>query len=218
MNREDGMVAPAVATQIDAITRAIDAITEKLRQGGRLVYLGAGTSGRLGVLDAAECPPTFSTPPEQVVGIIAGGTGALTHAVEGAEDNAEQAVRDLEHIQFQDKDVLVGISTSGRAPYVLGAVNYAKQLGAVTIGITCNVDAQLNHQVDIPIAVIVGPEVLCGSTRLKASTATKLVLNMLSTGTMVKLGKTCGNLMVDVKVTNSKLLARARRILRSVTN
>jgi len=127
-------------------------------------------------------------------------------------------VRDLEHIQFQDKDVLVGISTSGRAPYVLGAVNYAKQLGAVTIGITCNVDAQLNHQVDIPIAVIVGPEVLCGSTRLKASTATKLVLNMLSTGTMVKLGKTCGNLMVDVKVTNSKLLARARRIVRSVTN
>lgn len=218
MNQEDSQVAPAVASQSAAIVRAIDAISEKLKQGGRLIYLGAGTSGRLGVLDASECPPTFSTPPELVVGIIAGGPAALTRAIEGAEDNADQAPTDLKQIHFCSKDVLVGITTSGRAPYVLRAVQYARELGATTIGISCNIDAQLNSQVDIPIAVVVGPEVLSGSTRLKAGTATKLVLNMLSTGAMIKLGKTYGHLMVDLKATNSKLIARARRIVQSVTN
>ncbi|MFT3880785.1 MAG: N-acetylmuramic acid 6-phosphate etherase [Gemmatales bacterium] len=217
MNREDALVAQAVADQQDNIARAIDVITEKLNAGGRLIYIGAGTSGRLGVLDAAECPPTFSTPPELVVGIIAGGPPALTQAVEGAEDNFLQAASDLERIRFCKKDVLVGITASGRAPYVLGAVWHARQLSAFTIGISCNADAQLNEQVDIPIAVVVGPEVLSGSTRLKAGTATKLVLNMLSTGAMIKRGKTFGNLMVDLKATNSKLLARARRIVQTVT-
>lgn len=217
MNREDALVAPAVASQLDNIARAIDVITEKLKQGGRLIYIGAGTSGRLGVLDAAECPPTFSTPPELVVGIIAGGPPALTQAVEGAEDNFLQAAGDLERIHFCKKDVLVGITTSGRAAYVLGAVWHARQMHAFTIGISCNAEAQLNEQVDIPIAVIVGPEVLSGSTRLKAGTATKLVLNMLSTGAMIKMGKTFGNLMVDLKPTNSKLIARARRIVQTAT-
>jgi N-acetylmuramic acid 6-phosphate etherase len=217
MNAEDAKVIPAVASQEEAIARAISVITERLRTGGRLVYVGAGTSGRLGVLDATECPPTFNAPPGQVVGVIAGGPPALTRAVEGAEDHPEYAERDLKEISLSAADVLVGIATSGRTPYVLGAIQYAKKLGTFTIGIACNADADLNGVVDLPIVPVVGPEVLSGSTRLKAGTATKLVLNLLSTGAMVGLGKTYGNLMVDLRVTNTKLKARTNRIVRQLT-
>jgi N-acetylmuramic acid 6-phosphate etherase len=217
MNAEDAKVIPAVASQSDAIAAAIDVIAERLRQGGRLVYVGAGTSGRLGVLDATECPPTFSSPPGQVVGVIAGGTAALTQAVEGAEDKPELAERDLEAIRLDSGDVLVGIATSGRTPYVCGAARYARRLGAFTIGLTCNPDSELLALVDLPITPVVGPEVLTGSTRLKAGTATKLVLNMLTTGAMVRLGKAFGNLMVDLRATNSKLRARTNRIVRTLT-
>lgn len=217
MNAEDAKVIPAVASQEEVIARAITVITERLRGGGRLVYVGAGTSGRLGVLDATECPPTFNATPGQVVGVIAGGPPALTRAVEGAEDHPEYAERDLKDIGLSAADVLVGIATSGRTPYVLGAIEYAKKLGAFTVGIACNADADLNGVVDLPIVPVVGPEVLSGSTRLKAGTATKLVLNMLSTGAMVRLGKTYGNLMVDLRVTNTKLKARTNRIVRQLT-
>ncbi len=217
MNAEDARVAPAVAAQAEGMARAIEVIADRLRKGGRLIYAGAGTSGRLGVLDASECPPTFNSPPEQVVGLIAGGPQALTRAVEGAEDHPEHAERDLEELKLGAKDVLVGIATSGRTPYVLGAVAHARKLGAFTIGISCNEDSELRAQVDLAITPIVGPEVLSGSTRLKAGTATKLVLNMLSTGAMVRLGKTFGNLMVDLRATNSKLLARTNRIVRILT-
>lgn len=217
MNREDNKIIPAIATQCQAIACAIDLIAEQLRTGGRLIYIGAGTSGRLGVLDASECPPTFRTPPEMVVGLIAGGPAALTRAIEGAEDNPEQGMLDLQAIQFSNNDVLVGIASSGRTPYVLGAVKYARFLGANTVGISCNADSALSQVVEVSIAPVVGPEVLSGSTRLKAGTATKLVLNMLTTGTMVKLGKTFGNLMVDLRASNSKLVARARRMLQTLT-
>jgi N-acetylmuramic acid 6-phosphate etherase len=182
-----------------------------------LIYVGAGTSGRLGVLDAAECPPTFRTPAELIVGLIAGGHSALTRAVEGAEDDPHQGRRDLQAIGLTAQDVVVGIATSGRTPYVLGAVRYAKDLGAFTIGLACNPGSELESFVDLPIIPVVGPEVLTGSTRLKAGTATKLILNMLSTGTMVLLGKTYGHLMVDLKATNTKLQDRARRIVRQLT-
>jgi N-acetylmuramic acid 6-phosphate etherase len=217
MNAEDGRVIAAVAGQAEAIARAVEVIADRLRAGGRLVYVGAGTSGRLGVLDASECPPTFSSPPGQVVGVIAGGPQALTRAVEGAEDHPEQGVRDLEALSVSARDVVVGIATSGRTPYVLGAVGYARQQGAFTAGISCNTDSELNAAVDLAIVPVVGPEVLSGSTRLKAGTATKLVLNMLSTGAMVRLGKTYGNLMVDLRATNSKLRARTNRIVRTLT-
>ncbi|HXG10137.1 MAG TPA: N-acetylmuramic acid 6-phosphate etherase [Gemmataceae bacterium] len=217
MNAEDARVIPAVAAQAAKIAQAIEVIADRLRAGGRLVYAGAGTSGRLGVLDASECPPTFNSPPGQVVGIIAGGYQALTRAVEGAEDHPEFAEQDLAALQFSAKDVLVGIATSGRTPYVLGAVDYARRCGAYTIGLACNPDSELSARVDLDITVPVGPEVLSGSTRLKAGTATKLVLNMLSTGAMVRLGKTFGNLMVDLRATNSKLRARANRIVRILT-
>ena len=217
MNAEDARVIPAVASQAEAIARAVDVIAEHLAAGGRLVYAGAGTSGRLGVLDATECPPTFNTPPGQVVGIIAGGYDALTRAVEGAEDHPEFGERDLEAIGFSARDVLVGIATSGRTPYVLGALAYARRLGAFTIGLSCNPDSGLIPAVDLAITPVVGPEVLSGSTRLKAGTATKLVLNMLTTGAMVRLGKTFGNLMVDLRATNSKLRARTNRIVRILT-
>ena len=217
MNAEDARVVPAVASQAGAIACAVEVIADRLRRGGRLVYLGAGTSGRLGVLDAAECPPTFSSPPGQVVGIIAGGPEALTRAVEGAEDHPEFAERDLEAIGFGAGDVLVGIATSGRTPYVQGGIRYARQLGAYTIGLSCNPDSELPALVDLAITPVVGPEVLTGSTRLKAGTATKLVLNLLSTGAMVRLGKTYGNLMVDLRATNSKLRARTNRIVRQLT-
>jgi N-acetylmuramic acid 6-phosphate etherase len=217
MSAEDGRVIAAVAAQADAIARAIDIIAERLRNGGRLIYVGAGTSGRLGVLDASECPPTFNTPPELVVGIIAGGPPALTRSAEGIEDHPEYGERDLAALSVSDRDVVVGIATSGRTPYVLGAVAYARKMGAFTAGIACNSDAELNAAVDLPIVPLVGPEVLSGSTRLKAGTATKLVLNMLSTGAMVRLGKTFGNLMVDLRASNSKLRARTNRIVRILT-
>ncbi len=217
MNAEDATIAPAVAAQADAIARAIDLVAERLRRGGRLVYAGAGTSGRLGVLDATECPPTFNAPPGQVVGVIAGGPAAITQAVEGAEDHPEFAAADLRALGLNADDVLVGIATSGRTPYVLGAAAYARSQGAATIGLACNPDSELAAAVDLAITVVVGPEVLSGSTRLKAGTATKLVLNMLSTGAMVRLGKTFGNLMVDLRATNAKLRARTNRIVRTLT-
>ncbi len=217
MSAEDAKVVPAIASQAERIAQAIEVIADRLRNGGRLVYVGAGTSGRLGVLDASECPPTFNLPPEQVVGLIAGGPQALTSAVEGAEDHVEHGERDLNGIGFSAKDVLVGIATSGRTPYVLGAVAHARKLGAYTVGLSCNEESDLSGQVDLPITPIVGPEILSGSTRLKAGTATKLVLNMLTTGAMVRLGKTFGNLMVDLRATNSKLRARTNRIVRILT-
>lgn len=217
MNAEDEKVIAAVGSQAVAIARAVEVIAGRLRDGGRLVYVGAGTSGRLGVLDAAECPPTFNALPELVVGLIAGGPAALTRAVEGAEDHPEFAGRDLAEISLSSADVLVGIATSGRTPYVLGAVDYARGKGAFTIGLSCNPDADIIPRVDLAITPVVGPEVLSGSTRLKAGTATKLVLNMLSTGAMVRLGKTFGNLMVDLRATNEKLRARTNRIVRHAT-
>jgi N-acetylmuramic acid 6-phosphate etherase len=217
MNTEDARVIGAVGSQEEAIARAIDVIADRLRAGGRLIYVGAGTSGRLGVLDATECPPTFNAEPGQVIGIIAGGPDALTRAVEGTEDHPEYGQRDLEALPISARDLMVGIATSGRTPYVLGAVAYARQRGVFTIGISCNADADLIGAVDLAITPVVGPEVLSGSTRLKAGTATKLVLNMLSTGAMVRLGKTYGNLMVDLRATNSKLRARTNRIVRILT-
>jgi N-acetylmuramic acid 6-phosphate etherase len=217
MNAEDARVAEAVGREAQPIARAIEVIASRLKAGGRLIYIGAGTSGRLGVLDASECPPTFSTPPELVVGLIAGGYGALTRAVEGAEDHPEHAVDDLKRIHFAATDVLVGIATSGRTPYVIGGLKYARQLGAFAIGLACNDGSALTDAADLMITPVVGPEVISGSTRLKAGTATKLVLNMLTTGAMVLLGKTYGNLMVDLKATNTKLILRTRRIVAELT-
>jgi N-acetylmuramic acid 6-phosphate etherase len=217
MNAEDAQVIPAVAAQTEAIARAIEVIAGRFREGGRLVYAGAGTSGRLGILDATECPPTFNSLPGQVVGIIAGGARAVTQAVEGAEDHPEFAIEDLTSLQFSARDVLVGIATSGRTPYVLGALAHAKKVGAYTIGFSCNPDSEVGACADLAITVAVGPEVLSGSTRLKAGTATKLVLNMLTTGAMVLNGKTFGNLMVDLRATNVKLRARTNRIVRTLT-
>jgi N-acetylmuramic acid 6-phosphate etherase len=217
MNAEDARVAEAVGREAEPIARAIEIIADRLRAGGRLVYIGAGTSGRLGVLDASECPPTFSTPPEMVVGLIAGGYSALTRAVEGAEDHPEFAVADLQKIGFSRGDVLVGIATSGRTPYVIGGLRHARELGSYAIGLACNDGSALAGEADLMITPVVGPEVISGSTRLKAGTATKLVLNMLTTGAMVLLGKTYGNLMVDLKATNTKLIARTRRIVAELT-
>ena len=217
MNAEDAQVPLAVGREAEPIARAIELIYERLFWGGRLVYIGAGTSGRLGVLDASECPPTFSTPPDMVVGLIAGGYGALTRAVEGAEDNPESAVADLKQINLSRADVLVGIATSGRTPYVIGGLKYAREIGTLAIGLACNDGSDLAEAADMMITPVVGPEVISGSTRLKAGTATKLVLNMLTTGAMVLLGKTYGNLMVDLKATNSKLVVRTRRIVASLT-
>jgi N-acetylmuramic acid 6-phosphate etherase len=218
INSEDAKVAAAVAVEADVIALAIEAIAERLQRGGRLIYIGAGTSGRLGVLDAAECPPTFNSPPTQVVGVIAGGHKALTTAVEGAEDRHDLAAGDLKAVQLAAGDVLVGIATSGRTPYVIGGLEYARSVGAFTIGLSCNRDSKVATLSDITISPIVGPEVVSGSTRMKAGTATKMVLNMLSTGAMIRLGKTFGNLMIDVRASNSKLADRARRIVRAVTN
>lgn len=218
MNAEDAGVAAAVGREADAIAQAIDVIADRLRSGGRLVYVGAGTSGRLGVLDATECPPTFSTPPGMVVGIIAGGYSALHSAAEGVEDHPEVAVDDLRRIELSAGDVVVGIATSGRTPYVIGALQFAREVGAFAIGLACNDDSALHNAADLMIAPIVGPEVISGSTRLKAGTATKMVLNMLTTGAMVLLGKTYGNLMVDLKATNTKLAARTKRLVSLLTD
>ena len=214
INSEDARVADAVADNIPAITRAVDGIVERIRNGGRLIYIGAGTSGRLGVLDASECPPTFNTPPELVIGLIAGGDHALRHAVEHVEDQPEAGADALRAINVSGNDTVVGIAASGRTPFVLGAIAYANEIGALTVGI-CNTDrAKLSEAVQIPIPVLTGPEVVTGSTRLKAGTGQKLVLNMLSTGTMIRLGKTYGNLMVDLQPTNQKLRVRAVGIIR----
>ncbi len=217
MNQEDQKVAAAVALESRSIAKAVDAITARVATGGRLIYLGAGTSGRLGVLDASECPPTFNTPPSLVVGIIAGGNKALTNAIEGAEDDSAAAVSDLQSHEFSSRDVLVGIATSGRTPYVISGLRYAQEIGAYAIGLSCNPHSELDLCSDVVIAPVVGPEVISGSTRLKAGTATKMVLNTLTTATMVRLGKTYGNWMVDLRATNIKLKARSIRIVSSIT-
>jgi len=217
MNGEDARVSLAVGKEAVAIARAVEIIAARLRGGGRLIYLGAGTSGRLGVLDASECPPTFNSPPELVIGLIAGGPAALTRSIEGTEDHPEDAVADLTTIGLSPADALVGIATSGRTPYVIGGLQYARRVGAAAIGFTCNDQSALADFCDLIIAPVVGPEVLSGSTRLKAGTATKMVLNMLTTGAMVLLGKTYGNLMVDLRATNEKLTDRTRRIVALLT-
>jgi len=213
MNAEDRQVADAVEREIPAIARAVDAIVAAFERGGRLFYLGAGTSGRLGVLDASECPPTFNVPPEMVQGIIAGGEAALSQATETTEDDPATGARDLEIRGFTASDVLVGIAASGRTPYVLGAVGKARRMGALTVGISCTPDSELARAVEIAITPLVGPEVVAGSTRMKAGTAQKLVLNMLSTGAFVRLGYVYGNLMVNVQPKNQKLRDRAQRIV-----
>jgi len=218
MNREDQQVAVAVKAALPKIARAVNAIVERLDNGGRLIYIGAGTSGRLGVLDAVECVPTFSASPELVVGVIAGGSNALTQAVEGAEDDPNLARTDLQALKLSARDAVVGIAASGATPYVLGALAYAKEVGALPVSIACNVPAPVLDAADIGIGVVVGPEVLTGSTRLKSGTAQKMVLNMISTATFVKLGKVYGNLMVDVQITNAKLARRARNIVMQVGN
>jgi N-acetylmuramic acid 6-phosphate etherase len=215
MNAADAEVPAAVAREIPRIGLAVDAIAAALDQGGHLVYIGAGTSGRLGVLDASECPPTFNVPKDLVRGIIAGGEAALTQASEASEDDPKAGARDLMASGFGSGDVLVGIAASGRTPYVLGAIAKARELGAVTCGVSCTPDSELSRAVDFPIEPVPGPEILTGSTRLRAGTATKLVLNMISTAVMIRLGYVYGNLMVNVQPTNRKLEDRARRIIQS---
>lgn len=217
INRDNRSVIDAVAAAEIHIARTVELVEEAFRLGGRLIYLGAGTSGRLGVLDASECPPTFSTPPEMVVGLIAGGDTALRRAVEGAEDDPEQGARDLAAVQLTERDVVLGIATSGRTPYVLGALGYARRVGASTVGLVCNAESELEPLCDVVICAVVGSEIISGSTRLKAGTATKLILNSITTAAMIRLGKTYGNLMVDVRATNSKLVARSRRLVRWLT-
>ena len=218
MNEEDKQVPLAIEKCLPQIAQAVECIVAAFQQGGRLVYIGAGTSGRLGVLDASECPPTFGVSPEMVKGIIAGGERALRHPIEGAEDSKSQAVVDLQTIQFSSKDVLVGIAASGRTPYVIGALEYAKSLGSVTISIASNPNSAMANIVDIAIDTVVGPEVLTGSSRLKSGTAQKLVLNMLTTASMILMGKCYQNLMVDVQASNEKLKARAIRIVMQATD
>lgn len=217
MNAADAQVAEAVRRELPRVATAVEAIGDALEAGGSLTYLGAGTSGRLGVLDAAECPPTFGVPPELVRGIMAGGARALTQSLEGVEDDPAAGIRDLESSGFRRGDALVGISASGRTPYVLGAVGRARDLGGVTCGICCVPDSELSRMVQYQIEPIPGPEILTGSTRLRAGTATKLVLNMISTAVMVRLGHIYGNLMVNVQSTNRKLEDRARRIIQEAT-
>lgn len=216
MNAADATVPAAVGLALPRIVVAIEAVTERLRDGGRLIYVGAGTPGRLGVLDASESPPTFGTPPGQVLAIIAGGAEALVSAIEGAEDDAELGAAAIADAQVGPLDAVVGIASSGRTPYVVAAVEEAHRRGALTVGLSCNVDSQLSGVVEHPIEIAVGPELVSGSTRLKAGTAQKLVLNMFSTITMIQLGKTYGNLMVDVRASNAKLRERAIRIVRQV--
>lgn len=217
MNDEDRTVPASVAELLPEISAAIDAIAARMARGGRLIYAGAGTAGRLGVLDASECPPTFNTDPADVIGLIAGGPSAMVTAVEGAEDSKELAAADLDALGLTAEDTVVGISASGRTPYAIGAVEHARAKGALTIGLSCNADSALGAAAEHPLEVVVGPELLTGSTRLKAGTAQKLVLNMLSTITMIRLGKTYGNLMVDVRASNEKLRARSRRIVSLAT-
>ena len=218
MNKEDKQVPLAIEKCLPQIAQAVECIVAAFQQGGRLVYIGAGTSGRLGVLDASECPPTFGVSPEMVKGIIAGGERALRHPIEGAEDSKTHAMVDLQTIQFSSKDVLVGIAASGRTPYVIGALEYAKSLGSVTVSIASNPNSAMANIVDIAIDTVVGPEVLTGSSRLKSGTAQKLVLNMLTTASMILMGKCYQNLMVDVQASNEKLKARAIHIVMQATD
>ncbi len=217
INNEDKQVSLAIEKVLPQIAQAVEKIVEAFHQGGRLVYIGAGTSGRLGVLDASECPPTFGVSPEMVKGIIAGGERALRHPIEGAEDNKEAGKQDLQAVEFSQKDVLVGIAASGRTPYVLGALAYAKQLGATTVSIASNPNSAMSQIADIVIDTVVGAEVLTGSSRMKSGTAQKLVLNMLTTASMILIGKCYQNLMVDVQASNQKLVARAIRIVMQAT-
>ena len=217
INAEDATVAAAVEREIPQIARAVQRATASLRAGGRLIYVGAGTSGRLGVLDAAECPPTFGVSPQMVQGLIAGGEGAMFRAVEGAEDDPDLGAAAIIEADVSERDTVVGISASGQAPFVLGALRQAVKRGAATVALTNNRPSEMEAIAAVTIAVVVGPEILAGSTRLKSGTAQKMVLNMISTGAMIEIGKTYGNLMVDVQVTNRKLKARAVRIIRQVT-
>ena len=216
MNAEDARAVAAVGEVAEAVARVVELAADRFRKGGRLIYVGAGTSGRLGVLDASECPPTFNSPPGMVVGLIAGGPTALTRAVEGAEDDPDRGACDLLALNLTADDLVVGIATSGRTPYVLGAMDAARQVGATTVGIACNRPSELGRRVDVEVAPLVGPEVIAGSTRLKAGTATKLILNAITTGAMVLTGKTYGHRMIDLQPTNHKLRLRTRRILREL--
>ncbi|WP_166350248.1 N-acetylmuramic acid 6-phosphate etherase [Phytoactinopolyspora limicola] len=217
MNEADTTVPAAVRAALGQIVPAVEAIVAGLREGGRLFYIGAGTAGRMGVLDASECPPTFNTAPDQVNGIVAGGLDALVEAQEGAEDDEDAGAADIRAHGAGAGDTVVGIASSGRTPYVLGALRAARELGALTVGLSCNADSDIGLAADFPIEVLVGPEVVAGSTRLKAGTAQKMVLNMISTISMVQLGKTYGNLMVDMRATNAKLRERAARMVQTVT-
>jgi N-acetylmuramic acid 6-phosphate etherase len=217
INDEDENVAAAVSRVLDRVAEAVDLIVERIRSGGRLIYIGTGTSGRLGVLDASECPPTFGVSPQIVLGIIAGGYDALHQAAEAAEDDAEQAARDLQVHNVSSQDAVVGISASGNTPYTLGAIEYARATGAATIAVTCNPNSRMAAAAQIGIAPVVGPEVIAGSSRMKAGTAQKLILNMLSTATMIKLGFVYSNLMSNLRATNEKLRRRAREILAEET-
>lgn len=217
INNEDKQVPLAVEKTLPQIAQLVDKVAEAFLKGGRLIYSGAGTSGRLGILDASECPPTYGTPHEQVIGLIAGGHQAIFRAVENAEDKPEMGEQDLIDIQFCDKDVLVGIAASGRTPYVLGALAYAHKMGAVTASISCNPNSPVASAADIAITPIVGAEVVTGSSRMKAGTAQKLVLNMITTGAMIRIGKVFGNLMVDVEATNAKLVERQVKIVMEAT-
>lgn len=218
INQEDQQVALAVGQLLPEIAWAVDAIAAAFGKGGRLVYIGAGTSGRLGILDASECPPTYGVSAEQVIGLIAGGHKAILQAVENAEDDAELGARDLKNIQFCANDVLVGIAASGRTPYVLGAMAHASAVGATVCSISCNPGSPLARAADISMVAVVGPEIVTGSSRMKAGTAQKLILNMLSTGAMIRTGKVYGNLMVDVEATNAKLVERQKRIVMEATD
>ncbi len=218
MNKEDEKVAKAVNDEIPSIAKAVEAIIEVKKQGGRLIYIGAGTSGRIGLLDAVECPPTFGTNPEEVLGLMAGGEKAFIKAVEGAEDSKDLGKEDLQNIGLTNGDIVVGIAASGRTPYVIGALEYARSIGAPTVAVSCNKGSDIGRIADISIEVVAGPEVLTGSTRLKAGTAQKLICNMLSTASMVGVGKVYGNLMVDVQLTNEKLVERAKRIVMEATS
>jgi len=218
INEQDKQVPLAIEKELHAIAQAVDLISNAFKSGGRLLYVGAGTSGRLGVLDASECPPTFGVDESMVVGIIAGGQDALSTSIEGAEDSSEQGKNDLKNHELSNQDVVVGIAASGRTPYVFGAIEYAKLIGASTVAVSCNPGSAIAEIADIAITPVVGPEVLTGSTRMKSGTAQKLVLNMLTTGSMVRIGKSYQNLMVDVMASNEKLMARATRIVMQATS
>lgn len=217
INSEDQKVPLAVAATLPAIARVVDLVVDAFACGGRLIYCGAGTSGRLGILDASECPPTYGTPREQVVGLIAGGHAAILQAVENAEDSPQMGEQDLRNLGFNARDVLVGIAASGRTPYVLGAIAYARSVGATAVAISCNPNSEMGQAADIAIEPVVGPEVVTGSSRMKAGTAQKLILNMITTGAMIRSGKVYSNLMVDVEATNAKLIQRQVNIVVEAT-